>query len=593
MKTCPVCDTPYPDHTHHCPTDGAVLIESQELEPGHIVRGKYRIVRKLGSGGMGVVYLAEHILLGGQLALKFLATELSRNPQFIKRFRQEARAAYQLRHPNIVEVNDLDQDEGGGLFIAMEFVPGASLRAELGRNPRGLPIDRALALARGIASGLAAAHARGAIHRDIKPENILLATAPGGGDQPKILDFGIAAMAEGITNLSHTHGLLLTPEYAAPEQWRGTPANELDGRTDLYALGGVLYEMLSGRTPFRAHNMEGWMYQHLQGTIEPLGRLRPSLEREHPGLEAVVMRLLAREREQRYPSATAALEALQPRPPAPIRRETVVEPPVIRKSAEPAQNTEPGPRPNPEPPPPAKNRIPAIAAGLVLAAAAVWAVVHFVVPNPAAAVPVLSPAAGTYARPQPIAISDPTPHAVIHYTVDGSAPTESSPVYEAPIASLPSGAMVRAIATADGYRPSADIAGAYVWDGSSHPIETPVHPPSNPIAGSGYDTAKAAYDRKDYTRARTLFNQACQAGEMRACNYLGFLWAQGLGGARDQNHAAQVYLAACNQGNALSCTSLGTLFQNSGSLDQARKYFKKACDLGEQKACAVMGDASQ
>jgi serine/threonine protein kinase len=129
MKTCPVCDTPYPDEHTTCPTDGAVLIESREFSPGQIVRGKYRIIRKLGQGGMGTVYLAEHLMLGGQVALKFLASDLSHNPQFIKRFRQEARAAYQLRHPNIVEVADLDQDEEGNLFIAMEFVAGLGLRA--------------------------------------------------------------------------------------------------------------------------------------------------------------------------------------------------------------------------------------------------------------------------------------------------------------------------------------------------------------------------------------------------------------------------------------------------------------------------------
>ena len=108
MKTCPVCDTGYPDNHATCTTDGAVLIEVHELSAGDMVRGKYRILRKLGNGGMGVVYLAEHLLLGGQVALKFLASELSRNPQFIKRFRNEARAAFQLRHPNIVEVMDLD-----------------------------------------------------------------------------------------------------------------------------------------------------------------------------------------------------------------------------------------------------------------------------------------------------------------------------------------------------------------------------------------------------------------------------------------------------------------------------------------------------
>jgi TonB family protein len=314
MKSCPVCDTAYPDQHKTCPTDGAVLIVSTELEPGRIVRGKYRILRKLGQGGMGVVYLAEHMMLGGQIALKFLAVELSRNPQFVKRFRNEARAAYQLRHPNIVEVADLDQDEDGSLFIAMEYVGGPSLRLML-RQIRGpLPVPRALEIARGIAAGLGAAHARGAVHRDIKPENILLSHEPDGAVQAKVLDFGIAAMADSITNMSRTHGLLLTPEYAAPEQWRGIPANELDGRTDLYALGGVLYEMLTGRMPFHAVNAEGWMFQHLQGQPEPLETACPAVARAYPGLNAVVMRLLARERENRFASAAAFLEALALKP---------------------------------------------------------------------------------------------------------------------------------------------------------------------------------------------------------------------------------------------------------------------------------------
>jgi TonB family protein len=311
MKTCPVCDTPYPNQHNTCPTDGSVLIETQELPPGQMIRGKYRIIRKLGQGGMGVVYLAEHLLLGGQMALKFLAVELSRNPQFVKRFRNEARAAYHLRHPNIVEVSDLDQDEDGTLFIAMEYVSGPSLRSVLRKSKNLFPVPRSLQVAGGLAAGLAAAHARGAIHRDIKPENILLLVGPAGEVQPKLLDFGIATMADSVTGISQTRGLLLTPEYAAPEQWRGTPSAELDGRTDLYALGGVLYEMLAGRPPFHAANPEGWMFQHLQGVPEPLGQLRPDLANDYPGLEAIVMRLLDRERDQRFASASELLEALK------------------------------------------------------------------------------------------------------------------------------------------------------------------------------------------------------------------------------------------------------------------------------------------
>src|ERR1035438_6438376 len=135
MKTCPVCDTDYPDQHTNCPTDGAVLIVSHELAEGSLVRGKYRIIRKLGQGGMGVVYLAEDILMGVRVALKFLAGELGNNPKFITRFRNEARTAYHLRHPNIVEAISLDQAEDGSLFIAMEYVEGPSLRAALDEAP--------------------------------------------------------------------------------------------------------------------------------------------------------------------------------------------------------------------------------------------------------------------------------------------------------------------------------------------------------------------------------------------------------------------------------------------------------------------------
>ena len=570
MKTCPVCDTPYPDQHATCPTDGAVLIELRELEPGQIVRGKYRIVRKLGAGGMGVVYLGEHLMLGGQLALKFLAVELSRNPKFIKRFRREARAAYQLRDPNIVEVADLDQDEDGSLFIAMEYVNGPSLRAVLEEAPRGLPIRRALHIARGIAAGLAAAHARGAIHRDVKPENILLGVKPDGSDVPKVLDFGIAAMTEGITNKSHTRGLLLTPEYAAPEQWRGTPADELDGRTDLYALGGVLYEMLTGRTPFHAENAEGWMYQHLQGTPPSLELLRPELAWEHSGLEAIVRRLLAREREHRYPSATAALEALSA-PPPPPRPKTLPEVPPV---------------PVPMPKPKAKrsgSSVWVIAVILIGICLGVWAGLKYLPLILATNAPVLTPGEGTYADALPVEISDTTLFAVIHYTVDGSTPTEASPVYKQPITGLPSGSKIRAIATAVGRAPSSEVSGVYTW-ANAKLLATK---PAEVIA---YEQGKSAFDNKDYTQARTRFTEACDGGELKACNYLGYLYAQGFGGTQDSETAHKIYQYACEQENLASCASLGSMYQDDQKYAEARKYFNKACDGKLYDACKYLGD---
>jgi serine/threonine protein kinase len=545
-----------------------VLIELRELEPGHIVRGKYRIVRKLGAGGMGVVYLAEHQMLGGQVALKFLATELSRNPQFIKRFRREARAAYQLRYPNIVEVADLDQDEDGSLFIAMEYVNGPSLRWVLEQAPRGLPVRRALHIARGLAAGLAAAHARGAIHRDIKPENILLGRQPDGSELPKVLDFGIATMTEGLTNLSNTRGLLLTPEYAAPEQWRGMAAAELDGRTDLYALGGVLYEMLAGRTPYQAENMEGWMYQHLQGVPQPLERFRPELAWEHSGLEAIVMRLMAREREQRFPSATAALEALSAKPPAP----------VARTAAEASPVRVPKPKPTPQR---SGSSVWVIAAILIAIGLGVWAGLRYLPPMLVTAVPVLKPDGGPYPEAQTVTISDATPFSTIHYTVDGSAPTKTSPVYTQPISSLPSRSEIRAMATTVWGSASLEARGVYTWTGATLLDAKPPEP-------SAYELGKTAYDKNDYAQARTLFTQACEGGEMKACNYLGYVYAQGLGSPPDVEMARKIYQKACDQGNLSSCASLGYIYLNEQKNAEARKYFKQACDGKVAEACEML-----
>jgi serine/threonine-protein kinase len=620
MKTCPVCDTPYPNQHNTCPTDGAVLIESRELAPGHTVRGKYRIIRKLGQGGMGIVYLAEHLLLGGQLALKFLAIELSKNPQFVKRFRNEARAAYQLRHPNIVEVADLDQDEEGTLFIAMEYVAGPSLRTVLRETRAPIPVMSALQVVRGIAAGLVAAHARGAVHRDIKPENILLGVDASSGVQPKVLDFGIAAMTENITNLSRTHGLLLTPEYAAPEQWRGTPANELDGRTDLYALGGVLYEMLAGRTPFHAVNPEGWMFQHLQGVPDPLGLMRPDLARDYPGLEAIVMRLLAREREQRFDSAAALLDALALKPPAlgavpvqaavepsrpqeamPIVPERQVRDPrsevvsvgradkigsaVLGLAAYPgggtgSDETELFAQYRPRPRSRAAEWV-LLGLALIVAGAGIWLVLRAKGALPITATPVLTPVAGTYDGPQEVAISDMTPRTIIRYTLDGSLPTKSSPVYSLPLSHLKSGTKVRAIATAEGHKPSGEVAGVYVWSGVRQ------SPAISQRSGT-FDQGKFAFEHKRYAQARTLFAQICNDGDLKACTYLGYLYAQGLGGPLDRDKARTVYQDACDRGTLSSCASLGSLYQDSGNIDDARKYFSKACDGGLKDGCTLL-----
>lgn len=637
MKTCPVCDTPFPDQHSHCPTDGAVLIDSRELEVGHVVRGKYRIVRKLGQGGMGVVYLAEHLLLGGNMALKFLATELSRNPQFVKRFRNEARAAYQLRHPNIVEVTDLDQDEAGDLFIAMEYIAGPSLRAILTRLTTPLPVPRALQIAGGIAAGLAVAHARGAIHRDIKPENILLATDANGNVQAKLLDFGIAALTDNITNLSQTHGLLLTPEYAAPEQWRGTPAAELDGRTDLYALGGILYEMLTGRTPFKAVNVEGWMYQHLQGVPESILKVRPDLASEYAWLDPLVMSLLAKDRDQRLASAAAFLELLPPGMVTPSAGRTTGGISQQTSSAIPSAvlstNIPTAPAPSTvvsgamtgavtmaslslastaTPPgvgavtavPPNRSpfnwRIAAIAGGAIATLlVATLLVVHALstksgsAQRSAATVanPVFTPPSGKYDSTQTISLSDPTPHAEIHYTMDGSDPTTTSQTYTQPLATLASVTTIKAIAVADGLQPSGVVTNVYIWrqENESAPNQkVSSQQTSTQQLANPFQQGKASFDRKQYADARAKFSQACDAGNISGCDYLAYLYAQGLGGAQDMEKARALYEKGCTQSDLSSCASLGAIYRDEGDTDKAKSYFKMACDGGLKEGCQLL-----
>jgi TPR repeat protein len=199
------------------------------------------------------------------------------------------------------------------------------------------------------------------------------------------------------------------------------------------------------------------------------------------------------------------------------------------------------------------------------------------------AVPILTPGGGAYAEAHPVAISDATPFSTIHYTVDGNTPREASLVYKQPITGLASGSTIRAIATTMWGKPSLEASGVYTWTPATLLKAKPPEP-------SAYDQGKAAFDNKDYALARVLFTQACDGGEMKACNYLGYVYAQGLGGIPDVDAARKIYQKACEQGNLNSCTSLGTMFQDDQKYTEARKYFKQACDGGVNDACNYLGD---
>jgi serine/threonine protein kinase len=297
----------YHDQITTCPTHGGMLSEIRELKAGMLIRKTYRIVRKLGQGGMGTVYLANHLLMEEPRALKFLSAELSQDAAFIGRFRREVRTLRQVRHKNVVDCGDLEPAEDDSLFFAMEFVDGPDLKNFLRKAPQSFDVESALAITQGIAEGLGAAHAQGMVHRDIKPENILMARV-GETWIPKIADFGIVATKE-TSSYTQTGTSLLTPFYAAPEQWRGARASELDGRTDLYALGGLLFLMLTGEKVFDAENYEGWAQQHQHVAPRAPSSVRLELA-DWRGLDALVTRLLAKEPDDRPRDVAEVLSLL-------------------------------------------------------------------------------------------------------------------------------------------------------------------------------------------------------------------------------------------------------------------------------------------
>jgi serine/threonine protein kinase/Tfp pilus assembly protein PilF len=258
----------------------------------------YRILSKLGEGGMGVVYKAEDTKLRRTVALKFLPPELTRDANAKERFVHEAQAASALDHPNICTIHEIDETDEGRTFIAMACYEGESLRAKIERGP--LELDEALDIAVQIVQGLAKAHERKIIHRDIKPANVLI-TKDG---LVKIVDFGLAKLG-GRTKLTRTRAAPGTVSYMSPEQLRG---GDIDHRSDIWALGVVLYEMTTGETPFRGDYEQGVCYSILNEAPRPIRSLRPDVPVE---VERLIEKTLAKDANERYQTATELLGALQ------------------------------------------------------------------------------------------------------------------------------------------------------------------------------------------------------------------------------------------------------------------------------------------
>ncbi|MGH8563566.1 MAG: protein kinase domain-containing protein [Gammaproteobacteria bacterium] len=299
-----------------CPHDGSVLedkLPPEERLVGQTLAGKYRIEGFLSQGGMGAVYRATHVMLGKPIALKLIRPEILTSPEVVRRFQREARAASLLSHPNIVTIHDLGQVEDGTLYLAMELCAGVSLK-DLIVAEGPLCARRAARLCRAIAGALALAHKNRIVHRDLKPQNVMVARDAEGHETPKLLDFGIAKAVEtdGAT-LTSTGMVLGTPRYLSPEQAKGL---SVDGRSDLYSLGIIFYEMLVGRVPFDDPSVPSLLVKHMAEPPRPPSDLRPGVP---PAIESIVLRLLEKDPARRFQSAedlSAALATFDPAVPA-------------------------------------------------------------------------------------------------------------------------------------------------------------------------------------------------------------------------------------------------------------------------------------
>jgi serine/threonine-protein kinase len=308
MKFCPQCETGYPDDATACPIHAVMLVEMRDLRPGILIANNYRIFRKLGQGATGSVYLAENALTDQPQALRFLTAELSRDVAFMSRYQRTARKLSQTQQKNIINSGVLETAEDGSLFFAMDFVDGPSLRELMNMAPGPFGVGMSLAIARCIAEGLDAAQSAGIVHRNIKPENILIARE-GGALAPKIANFGMGIIKQNGAAFRPSGRTLLTSSYAAPEQWLDAQSAELDGRTDLYALGAILFEMLTGEALFHANDFEGWVLHRLIPVPRRPSDLRPDLATWN-GLDRLVLSLLATKPQDRPKDAAEVLRQL-------------------------------------------------------------------------------------------------------------------------------------------------------------------------------------------------------------------------------------------------------------------------------------------
>ena len=330
---CPACGAIYAADARFCARDGTKLVPGvadaspsvrtspRESPPGvrarishtnlvgQVLDGRYRIERKVGEGGMSFVYLASDVAAPARYAIKILSPSLARDENAMARLRREAGLGIRLEHPNVCHIMRLGETEDGLVYVVMPFLEG-ELLSDREQRLGEIPLADAAKFARDIAAGLHVAHQLSIVHRDLKPENIMIAPDGMGGERAVVMDFGLAKERHAgpeLAKLTATGIVLGTPEFMSPEQLRGRP---LDGRTDVYSLGLVVFEMLTGKLPFAGRTQQEMMIARLRGDPLPMREVRPDLP-VPDGVERVLRKALARDvadRHQTAPEFALALE---------------------------------------------------------------------------------------------------------------------------------------------------------------------------------------------------------------------------------------------------------------------------------------------
>ena len=425
------------------PPDPVPATGSADPLVGKTLDGRYQIQHKLGEGGMGAVYLATHNTLGKQVALKVLHGEFARKPDLVERFMQEARSASRIRHENVIDISDFGHTAEGLVFFAMELLQGHDLHDEIARArlaAQRLPWQRSKRIFLQICAALAAAHALGIVHRDLKPENIYLVDFLGEPDFVKLLDFGIAKLLdvhEGDRKLTRTGMLFGTPEYMSPEQARG---DTIDARVDVYAMGCILFQLVTGRVPFEHDNFMGVLSMHLTepppvvptDVLDSIGAPRE--------LAGVIARALLKDRDQRFASIDELARAVR-RVSGELPTGAGTEPPGVPAPAPAATlgraRTEWTGKlsiPQIDAPPPRPSRLPVVLGAVVVAGAVAAGAGYVASRERAPSLPGAPPVAA--ARPAPVA-PPPTP----------APPAASFERAQIHIDSTPSGAEVKDLTT--------------------------------------------------------------------------------------------------------------------------------------------------